>query len=156
MTLNRTLANATRLIAPLLLIGCAGAALAAEGPSAQDRWIEIDDAFADETVVMYDTYSLRRDGDLVTVWALFDFSGDARGKYQEARVQYQFDCRRRLSRNLFSVTYSASGDEQKRAGKARGAFEPVVPDTTAESVMLHACAPATRTKSPSAVIAAAV
>ncbi len=104
------------------------------------RWVEIEDAAEEDVVVMYDRLSLRREGDLVTVWTLYDFADDGARGYQEARVQSQFDCRRKLSRTLYSVVYDASGKERDGAAKAP-AFRPVVPDTTGETVMLHACAP---------------
>lgn len=107
--------------------------------TAADRWVEIDDP-DEEVTVMYDPVTLRREGDMVTVWALFDFAAEE-SAWQEARIQYQFDCRRRLSRNLFSVTYDAAGKQTDQTGRKNAPFKPVVPDTTGESIMTEVCTP---------------
>ena len=105
------------------------------------RWIEIAESSDEDVTVMYDPITLRREGDVVTVWALYDFAPDERRRYQEARVQSQFDCRRRLSRELFSVVYDAAGQQTDRPARKGAGFKPVVPDTTGESIMIHVCAP---------------
>ena len=92
-----------------------GILLAAVGASAQaEVWIET--SRNDDYLAYADPSSVRRDGDLVKMWSMFDYKNPQPGipgkTYLSTRRHFEYDCKRARARALAVSSHAA------RQGKA--------------------------------------
>jgi surface-adhesin protein E len=116
--------------------------LAVVSSSAAAEWVEVDrteseTAYADSTTI-------RRRGDMVKMWSLFDLKTLelANGKpYMSQREQREYDCKEELTRMLHFSLHGANmgGGTVVHVGPDPGKWTPVAPGSIAESLWKFAC-----------------
>lgn len=98
----------------------------------------------DESTIYTDTSTIRKKGDLIKIWSLYDFkeAKNMSGKtYLSMEKQYEIDCAKGLARAMYIIYYA-----QKMGGGEKGAFDyppkqwqPVAPNSAGESILKSAC-----------------
>jgi hypothetical protein len=79
---------------PINILAAATALLMAATPSFAANWVYIG-ATNTGTVFYVDTDTMKRDGNLVTVWVKWDHSRDKTFKLRETKSRFRFDCAER-------------------------------------------------------------
>ena len=92
----------------LVLAAVSGAATAAVGGAAMAEWVAI---FANGGTTTYaDAASIRRSGDMVKAWALWDHKSPKSipgiAPFLSTKTQYEFDCKGERYRTLYSTSHS--------------------------------------------------
>jgi hypothetical protein len=98
----------------------------------------------DESTIYTDTSTIRKKGDLIKIWSLYDFkeAKNMSGKtYLSMEKQYEIDCAKGLTRAMYIIYYA-----QKMGGGEKGAFDyppkqwqPVAANSAGESILKSAC-----------------
>ncbi len=115
--------------------------LAAVSSSAMAEWVKVDE---DKLVAAYaDPTTIRKNGDKVKMWALWDYSTAQEGgskPYMSVRIQNEYNCKEETIRQIFATSFSgnmAGGHTINRQGGRK--WEPVVPRTFGETLWKFAC-----------------
>ena len=126
-----------RLIAPAaLLIGAT--------PAYAVDWIYVTTSNSG-SVWYYDANTIRRSGDLVTVWERWDHSRDETVKQRERRIRSRLDCGQRTVTTLNSTSYYPDGKLETFTWEAHEQEErPITPGTNAETMLDAVCAATAR------------
>jgi hypothetical protein len=134
--LTHPMKHPLRKAAVVLVLGLAATAAMAE-------WSRIK---GDPTLTLLaDPVTIRRSGDMVTMWSLLDYTKprtNARGQAYLSSKQYrEYDCAGRLSRRLeFSrYTENTGWGQVLDANKTPGAWSPVVSGSVAGELLKFAC-----------------
>ena len=96
------------------------------------------------TTVYIDSETLRHQGNVVTMWVLFDFPGmkvmDGISS-RSMRAQFQIDCDQELYRSLAVTRFSGNMATGKVVSNAagKGKWAPVAPKTVAKMLMNSQC-----------------
>jgi len=116
--------------------------LALVSTSAIAEWTKVGED--DESTVYTDTSTIRKKGDLIKIWSLYDFkkAQNMSGKtYLSMETQYEFDCVKGQTRPTYIIYYA-----DKMGGGEKGAFsyppkqwQPVAPKSAGESIWKVAC-----------------
>ena len=115
--------------------------LAVVSSSAMAKWVKVDE---DKLVTAYaDPTTIRKNGDKVKMWALWDYStaqeGDSK-PYMSVRIQNEYNCKEETDRQIYATTFSgnmAGGHTINRQGGKK--WEPVAPRTFGETLWKFAC-----------------
>jgi len=115
--------------------------LAAVSSSAMAEWVKVSE---DKLVTVYaDPTTIRKIGDKVKMWALWDYStaqeGDSK-PYMSVRIQKEFNCKEETDRQIYATSFSdnmAGGHTIGRQGGKK--WEPIAPRTIGETLWKFAC-----------------
>ncbi len=127
------------LLITLLILLCGGPAYA--------EWVEIGYTDGAKGYTLYaDPETIRRKGDLVKMWFLFDFklaqrAGDTTVFYLSDRMQVQVDCVEESYRQLAYTRFShnmATGDMLVN-NSDEGKWSPIAPGTIGQSILKVTC-----------------
>jgi hypothetical protein len=106
-------------------------------------WIKLFDE-PDGGIRYVDTQSIRKTGSVVNVWQMTDYKKNPDGDpYLSTKFQVEFDCGKRMVRNLHFVTYSGNlGKGNVVYDRSLDAkWKPIVPGTIDAGIADHiACA----------------
>ena len=93
------------------------------------------------------THQVKRSGQIVTVWLRQEYAEPqtgSGGRYLSVVDKSQYDCRKEQTRNLLIIYYATNnirGDAQtEEADPKTTPWNPIVPGTHQESILLWACA----------------
>jgi hypothetical protein len=88
----------------------------------------------------YDSDTIQRSGNIVTVWEKYDLSRVATTKERTRISRYRYDCAERTSTLLASNVYYPNGEVKSFTYKAyEQEEEAVAPDTVTEAVLEAVC-----------------
>ena len=83
--------------------------LAVVSSSAMAKWVKVDE---DKLVTAYaDPTTIRKNGDKVKMWALWDYSTAQEGgskPYMSVRIQNEYNCKEETIRQIFATTFSGN------------------------------------------------
>jgi len=115
--------------------------LAVVSSSAMAEWVKVDE---DKLVTAYaDPTTIRKSGNKVKMWALWDYSTAQEGKskpYMSVRIQNEYNCKEETSRQIYATTFSgnmAGGHTINRQGGRP--WLPVSQGNTTELLWKFAC-----------------
>jgi len=108
---------------------------------AMAEWVKVDE---DKLVTAYaDPTTIRKSGDKVKMWALWDYStaqeGDSK-PYMSVRIQNEYNCKEETDRQIYATTFSgnmAGGNTIGRQGGKK--WVPIAPRTHGEALWKFAC-----------------
>jgi hypothetical protein len=108
------------------------------------EWVEIGTSNNDATVYV-DPDSIRRKGDLVKMWILYDFKATQtvlNKSYLSSRSQAEYHCTEDRHRALATTSFSGNmGSGKVRSSYSiKGKWEPVPPGTITQALWKVACA----------------
>jgi len=115
--------------------------LAAVSSSAKAEWVEI--GTTNKSTVYADPTTIRKSGNKVKMWALWDYSTAQEGgskPYMSVRIQNEYNCKEETHRQIFATVFTdnmARGNEIASQG-GRG-WEPIAPRTHDEALWQFAC-----------------
>ena len=115
--------------------------LAAVSSSAKAEWVEI--GTTNKSTVYADPTTIRKSGNKVKMWALWDYSTAQEGgskPYMSVRIQNEYNCKEETHRQIFATVFTdnmARGNEIASQG-GRG-WEPIAPRTHDEALWKFAC-----------------
>ena len=109
--------------------------------SAMAEWVKVSE---DKLVTAYaDPTTIRKLGDKVKMWALWDYStaqeGDSK-PYMSVRIQNEYNCKEETHRQIFATVFTdnmARGNEIASQGGRE--WKPVAPRTHDEALWKFAC-----------------
>jgi len=115
--------------------------LAVVSSSAMAEWVKVSE---DKLVTAYaDPSTIRKLGDKVKMWALWDYStaqeGDSK-PYMSTRVQKEFNCKEETTRQIYASAFTDNmgrGDLINNEGGRE--WEPIAPRTHDEALWKFAC-----------------
>ncbi len=115
--------------------------LAVVSSSAMAEWVEI--GTTNKSTVYADPTTIRKSGNKVKMWALWDYStaqeGDSK-PYMSVRIQNEYNCKEETDRQIYATTFSgnmAGGHTINRQGGKK--WEPIAPRTFGETLWKFAC-----------------
>lgn len=121
-----------------------GMLLAAVSASAlAEVWIEI--SRSDDYLAYADPSSVRRDGDLVKMWSMFDYKNPQPGipgkTYLSTRRHFEYDCKRGRARALAVSSHAAREGKGDALASASVKYEwrAVVPESADDYLLKFAC-----------------
>ncbi|HEV7819543.1 MAG TPA: surface-adhesin E family protein [Burkholderiales bacterium] len=106
-------------------------------------WIET--SRNDDYLAYADPSSIRRDGDLVKMWSMFDYRNPQPGipgkTYLSARRQFEYDCKRARTRALAISSHAAREGKGDALASASVKYDwrAVVPDSADDYLLKFAC-----------------
>ena len=109
--------------------------------SAMAEWVKVSE---DKLVTAYaDPTTIRKLGDKVKMWALWDYStaqeGDSK-PYMSVRIQNEYNCKEETDRQIYATTFSGNMLEGNKIDTQGGRdWEPVAPRTHDEALWKFAC-----------------
>jgi len=115
--------------------------LAVVSSSAMAKWVEVSE---DKLVTAYaDPTTIRKLGDKVKMWALWDYStaqeGDSK-PYMSVRIQNEYNCKEETDRQIYATTFSGNMAEGNTIDMKGGKdWKPVAPRTHDEALWKFAC-----------------
>ena len=115
--------------------------LAVMSSSAKAEWVEI--GTTNKSTVYADPTTIRKSGNKVKMWALWDYSTAQEGgskPYMSVRIQNEYNCKEETDRQIYATTFSgnmAGGHTINRQGGRN--WEPVAPRTIGETLWKFAC-----------------
>ena len=110
--------------------------------NAMAEWVE--DGHSDSMTVYVDRSTIRRTGNMATMWILNDYEKSpelGEGFRRSVKVQMEFDCTEEKARYLYSVNYfgnMGSGDVLHK-NASTSLWEPAVPRSISQSLWKIAC-----------------
>ena len=125
-----------RAIAAILLAGVSAGAAA-------EVWIEI--SRSEDYRAYADPSSIRRDGDIVKMWSMFDYAKPQPGlpgkQYQSTRRQYEYDCKQARARPLAVSSHAAREGKGEALASVSVKYEwrAVATDSADEYLLKFAC-----------------
>ncbi len=116
--------------------------LTAAGNNAMAEWIDV--GSNENTAIYVDPASVKRAGDMATMWHLTDFKTprkDMGEKYLSAKDQNEYDCKEMKSRRRAYSQYSKNMGEGKvvYSDSFTSRWRPVPPDSGVEILWKFAC-----------------
>lgn len=90
------------------LLGVMSLALVPIAPAFAANWVYLAESTSN-AVYYYDSETIRRSGNQVTVWVKGDHSRDKTVKMRESKARYRYDCAERTSTLLQLVDYYPDG-----------------------------------------------
>ena len=111
---------------------------------AQAEWVDIGGNVEQGLTVYLDPDTVHRGGDLVTLWALFDYTtiqSIVGGPWLSSKAQRQFDCVENRVRLLGYITFTGnmgSGDPVF-SNSQESKWEPIAPDSMDRKLLEVAC-----------------
>ena len=136
--------------------------LLSNGPTyAASDWVKVDTiARSNATVYAEDPSTIHREGNLVKMWALFDYKtkrrlegGPAGSTVLSSKNQYEYDCAEKSQRLIVNIWFSdhmGSGEIVHQAADAQP-WTPIPPEGPEHSLGIAACPRATDGIPPTAV-----
>ncbi len=115
--------------------------LAVVSSSAMAEWVKVSE---DKLVTAYaDPTTIRKLGDKVKMWALWDYStaqeGDSK-PYMSVRIQNEYNCKEETIRQIFATSFSGNMAEGNTINRQGGRdWKPVAPRTFGEALWKFAC-----------------
>jgi len=115
--------------------------LAVVSTSAMAKWVKVSE---DKLVTAYaDPTTIRKLGDKVKMWALWDYStapeGDSK-PYMSVRIQNEYNCKEETSRQIYATTFSGNMAEGNTINRQGGReWRPIAPRTFGETLWKFAC-----------------
>ena len=115
--------------------------LAAVSSSAMAEWVKVSE---DKLVTVYaDPTTIRKIGDKVKMWALWDYStaqeGDSK-PYMSVRIQNEYNCKEETDRQIYATTFSGNMLEGNTIAMQGGRnWEPIALRTFGETLWKFAC-----------------
>jgi len=109
--------------------------------SAMAEWVKVSE---DKLVTAYaDPTTIRKLGDKVKMWALWDYStaqeGDSK-PYMSVRIQNEYNCKEETDRQIYATTFSGNMLYGNKINTQGGRdWEPVAPRTVGEALWKFAC-----------------
>jgi len=89
----------------------------------------------------YDSDTIQRSGNQVTVWRKLDHSRNNAVKYREEKDQYRYDCSRRTYTLLSAIIYYPDGKVEAFTWQTHEQeITPIAPETVSEVVLEAVCA----------------
>ncbi len=89
-------------------------------------------------VYSYDSDTIRRSGNQVTVWEKYDHSRDKTTKKRETKARYRYDCAERTDTLLEVVNYYPDGKNERFTYDTYQQKESAVTPDTISEIMLEA------------------
>ncbi len=117
--------------------------LAVVSSSAMAEWVAI--GTADGTIYYANPNTIRKSGNKVKMWMLFDFNAvrETEGdKYLSSKAQYEYDCKEEQKRILYFSWHSENmgrGDVVYIADEPKKNWRPVAPESISKSLWKIAC-----------------
>ena len=109
-------------------------------PSYASDWVYIDQN-TKNTVYYYDSDTIQRSGNIVTVWEKYDYRRNTTVKYRERKQRSRFNCEERTVVILDSVTSYPDGRiEAFNVPPDQQEGITIPPDTVAEDILKAVCA----------------
>ncbi len=115
--------------------------LAVVSSNAMAEWVKVSE---DKLVTVYaDPTTIRKIGDKVKMWALWDYStapeGDSK-PYMSVRIQNEYNCKEETDRQIYATTFSGNMAEGNTIGRQGGKkWRPIAPRTFGETLWKFAC-----------------
>ncbi len=122
----------------------ATAILAATAPAQSANWVHV---FTDRdgSIWYYDSLSVRRSGDKVTIFERADHSRDRRTKYRETKARTRYDCVGRTQTILSFIRYLPNGEFVSWDVPSNEQTEDTIfPETTSGALLEAVCAATAR------------
>jgi hypothetical protein len=96
---------------------------------------------SDDRMVSYDAASVRRNGPIVQVWLLTDFSNVKSVRARSQKDLWKFNCADQTTFTASSIAYAADGSVVASDTELEFAYkyQPVVPDSMGEIAMKAVC-----------------
>jgi len=130
--------------------------LAVVSTSAMAEWVKVGTSDDKTTTIYADPSTIRKSGNRVKMWALWDYSTAQEGgskpymsvriqneyncKEETDRIQNEYNCKEETDRQIYATTFSgnmAGGHTINRQGGKK--WEPVAPRTFGETLWKFAC-----------------
>lgn len=124
---------------PINLLGAAAALVMAATPAFAANWIYLltDNQGAAH---YYDSETLQRTGNYITVWTKSDHSRDRTVKFRERKNRSRYECIGRKITNLMEIIYYPDGtNESAEYLPYQQTVRSIIPDTVAEKQMEAVC-----------------
>jgi len=116
--------------------------LAVVSSSAMAEWVMLS-SDSEGTIVYVDPKTIRKSGNKVKMWALWDYSTAEvlnSKPHMSTRVQKEFNCEEETTRQIYATTFSGNMAEGNTIGMQGGReWEPVAPRTHNEALWKFAC-----------------
>jgi len=115
--------------------------LAVVSSSAMAEWVKVSE---DKLVTAYaDPTTIRKLGDKVKMWALWDYStaqeGDSK-PYMSVRIQNEYNCKKEIHRQIFATVFTDNMLKGNKIDTQGGRdWEPITPRTFGEALWKFAC-----------------
>lgn len=124
---------------PIILLGTAVALSMAATPAVAANWVYIDQS-TKNTVYYYDSDTIQRSGNLVTVWEKYDYRRNKTVKYRERKQRSRFNCEERTVIILdFVTSYPDGRIEAFNVPPYQQKAITIPPDTVAEDIFKAVC-----------------
>ena len=108
-------------------------------PAYAANWVYVTTSRSN-AVYYYDSDTIRRSGNQVTVWEKYDWSRDKTAKQRETKARYRYDCAERTNTLLEIVDYFSVGKIEKFTYDTyRQQESAVTPDTISEIMLEAVC-----------------
>lgn len=108
-------------------------------PAYAANWVYVTTSRSN-AVYYYDSDTIRRSGNQVTVWEKYDWSRDKTAKQRETKARYRYDCAERTNTLLEIVDYFPDGKIEKFTYDTyRQQESAVTPDTISEIMLEAVC-----------------
>lgn len=115
------------------------ALLMATTPAHSATWVHVY-TDRDGSAWYYDSKSVLRSGDRVTIWEKSDHSRDRRTKYRETKARTRYDCVGRTQTILSFIRYLPNGESVSWALPSYEQTETAIfPETTADTILGVVC-----------------
>lgn len=112
--------------------------------SAAAEWVKF--ATPEDYTVYFDNASIRKAGDRVKVWELFNYKTQQRGigsdRYMSAKLQYEYDCKADQYRVLYTSLHSGNmggGKVLDTGSDFVGEWAPIAPGTLPDAFWKLSC-----------------
>ncbi len=117
--------------------------LAVVSSSAMAEWVKVGTSDDKTTTIYADPSTIRKSGNRVKMWALWDYSTAQEGgskPYMSVRIQNEYNCKEETSRQIYATTFSGNMAGGHTIGRQGGReWEPVAPRTHGEALWKFAC-----------------
>lgn len=122
---------------PAVFVIISGATLAQQ----QSRWVVC--AVSNNIVVEYDSQSMSKSGDEVTVWLRYTYTKDPAisngAAIHHAMQREYYNCSTRLTATYTIVNYNSNGDVISQGTDPSPSYDPVIPGSIAEGALTALC-----------------
>ncbi len=117
--------------------------LAAVSSSAMAKWVKVGTSDDKTTTIYADPSTIRKSGNRVKMWALWDYStaqeGDSK-PYMSVRIQNEYNCKEETDRQIYATTFSGNMLEGNTIAMQGGRnWEPIALRTFGETLWKFAC-----------------
>jgi len=117
--------------------------LAVVSSSAIAEWVKVGTSDDKTTTIYADPSTIRKSGNRVKMWALWDYStaqeGDSK-PYMSVRIQNEYNCKEETDRQIYATTFSGNMLEGNTIAMQGGRnWEPIALRTFGETLWKFAC-----------------